>query len=368
MSAISAEANKVVRGGTAISRRGPIGAFGVRTKMPAQNESQIKILVESRLPTVFGKFRMLVFTDAGSKEEHIALINGPLDSAPIVRVHSECQTGDLFGSLRCDCGSQLLSSMQLIGAARNGILVYLRQEGRGIGLISKLRAYNLQDDGLNTLDANLALGLPADGRSYAAAFGFLRSIGVSSIKLISNNPVKISAAAEHGIEVLERIEVPSPVGPENEDYIRTKKLLMGHRLNEKSDPAPSIKYVDASIPVARLENAVEWYCRVFGFMVIDTCEGRYVRLGSGHIRITLEAQNVSTTAPAEAGKKKAYAARLEVESLSQFLGRCRRLGVAVAAGPHRTDNGRLTAAVVDEDGNELAVEQKDAERDAIATR
>lgn len=366
MNAVSADADEVVRMG-ATSQRVPTRPFGLRPKMPTQNElPQIKILVESRLPTVFGNFRMLVFTEAGSKEEHIALVNGPLDSTPTVRVHSECLTGDLLGSLRCDCGSQLLSSMQLIGAARNGILVYLRQEGRGIGLTSKLHAYNLQDGGLNTLDANLALGLPVDGRSYAAAFEFLRFIGVSSIKLISNNPIKISAAAEHGIEILERIEVPSPVGPENEDYISTKKLLMAHRLNEGSDHAPSIKFAGASIPVTRLEKAVEWYCRVFGLVVIVTREGQYVRLGSGHIRITLEVRNTRTTASAETRKEKA--ARMEVESLPQFLGWCRKLGVAVIAGPHQVDNGRLMATVIDEDANELAVEQNVADRDDSAAQ
>ncbi|MDN6354430.1 MAG: GTP cyclohydrolase II, partial [Corynebacterium sp.] len=155
----------------------------------------------------------------------------------LVRVHSECLPGDIFGSRRCDCGEQLSTSLDLIAEAGRGVLVYLRgQEGRGIGLVPKLRAYNLQDEGLDTVDANTAQGLPVDTREYSAAAQILTDLGVNSVALMSNNPEKRLGLERHGIPVVRRIPVELPSNPENEAYLRTKRDRMGHQLDSLSVP------------------------------------------------------------------------------------------------------------------------------------
>jgi GTP cyclohydrolase II len=145
-------------------------------------------------------------------------------------VHSECLTGEVFGSLRCDCGEQLERALELIAAEGCGALLYLRQEGRGIGLANKVRAYHLQDDGMDTIQANLALGLPSDARTYDVAAAILRMVGAPSVRLITNNPTKILGLEAHGVAVAERIPLPSTVNPVNADYLRTKVERMGHRI------------------------------------------------------------------------------------------------------------------------------------------
>ena len=182
----------------------------------------------STLPTKHGQFDIQVFTDA-SGLEHVALSVG-LDhsSAPLVRIHSECLTGDAFGSLRCDCGPQLDAAMSQIQAEGSGAILYLRQEGRGIGLANKIRAYALQDQGHDTLEANLLLGLPADARDYEICRSIFKALGLTTIRLITNNSAKISAVAELGVTVTERVPIHVGENPLNTEYLATKRNKMGH--------------------------------------------------------------------------------------------------------------------------------------------
>ncbi len=185
---------------------------------------------EAMIPTPWGNFRMIAY--AGSPEEwmpHLALVHEHCDlSGPVLtRLHSECITGDLFGSRRCDCGEQLHEALRL-AAERKGMLLYLRQEGRGIGIINKLKAYRLQDQGLNTIDANLHLGLEVDARQYDIAIDMLHDLGVTRIELLTNNPEKIEAIEHSDIEVVARIPIVTPPQKENEAYLKTKQEAMGH--------------------------------------------------------------------------------------------------------------------------------------------
>src|SRR5437868_8486415 len=187
---------------------------------------------EAALPTRFGTFKISVFEVDGSPGEVAALIRGRLDepTPPLVRLHSECLTGDVLGSLRCDCGQQLEAALTLIARAGSGVLLYLPQEGRGIGLANKIRAYALQDRGLDTVDANLALGLPVDGREYASAAEILRHLGLRRVRLLTNNPLKSAALERHGIQVVERVPLSIPPNAVNGQYLRTKADRMGHLL------------------------------------------------------------------------------------------------------------------------------------------
>lgn len=184
----------------------------------------------AHIPSMFGDFDMVAFTDDAMKE-HIAFVHRDLDTShPVtLRMHSECITGDLFGSARCDCGEQFRESLKLINRDK-GVLLYLRQEGRGIGLINKLKAYNLQDQGLNTIDANLHLGLDADARTYDTAVDMMKNLGITKIRLITNNPEKIRALDESDIEVVSRVPIIIPANKTNEPYLDTKRDLMGHLL------------------------------------------------------------------------------------------------------------------------------------------
>src|SRR5438105_15519662 len=172
----------------------------------------VTLQAEATLPTRFGTFSISVFNVAGSPGEIAALTRGPLhgEAIPLVRLHSECLTGDVLGSLRCDCGQQLEAALERIAEARSGVLLYLPQEGRGIGLANKIRAYALQARRLDTVDANLALGLPVDRRDYAAAARILQRLGLSRVRLLTNNPEKCAALERHGIEVAERVRVTAP--------------------------------------------------------------------------------------------------------------------------------------------------------------
>jgi 3,4-dihydroxy 2-butanone 4-phosphate synthase/GTP cyclohydrolase II len=184
------------------------------------------------LPTRHGELRIHVFR-LGDETEVIALVHGEVASeAPVlVRLHSECLTGEALGSLRCDCGEQLEAGLEQVGRADRGVLLYLRHEGRGIGLFDKIRAYALQDGGLDTVDANVALGLPIDGRDYTAAAAVLRKLGVQRARVLTNNPAKLQALAEHGIEIVERVPIEALPNPVNADYLRTKARRMGHMLD-----------------------------------------------------------------------------------------------------------------------------------------
>jgi GTP cyclohydrolase II len=183
------------------------------------------------LPTAFGDFRIRAFRDPGDGKEHAILYVGDLSQgSPLVRVHSECLTGDAFHSLRCDCGPQLHASMKAIQERGHGAIAYMRQEGRGIGLYSKMQAYALQDTGMDTLDANLALGLPADARKYDFAAEMLYSMGIQSIELVTNNPDKRDQLTQYGIKISNRVPIIVGQCAENRNYMQTKGSRMGHIL------------------------------------------------------------------------------------------------------------------------------------------
>lgn len=189
----------------------------------------------ARLPTPHGEFELETWQDHGAGVEHLVIRKGALDGAHgvLVRVHSECLTGDMLGSLRCDCGPQLQLALQRIQEAGQGAVVYMRgHEGRGIGLAQKLRAYALQDQGLDTVDANLALGHPVDARRYEAAAAILKQLGVASIRLMSNNPLKLLALREHGVQVLDREPHETDAQPHNSAYLATKRERLGHLLGD----------------------------------------------------------------------------------------------------------------------------------------
>jgi GTP cyclohydrolase II len=200
--------------------------------------SKLKVArkVQTRIPTDHGDFQLCYYTNTLDEKEHLALFTGELSKTKpvLARIHSECFTGDVLGSRRCDCGEQLDQSLKIISEAGAGILIYLRQEGRGIGLLEKLRAYNLQDNGLDTIDANLELGHEADARDYSMAALILSDLGVESVQLITNNPIKIKALEQSGIEVTERVSLEIAANPDNVSYLRTKARRMNHFLQIKT--------------------------------------------------------------------------------------------------------------------------------------
>jgi 3,4-dihydroxy 2-butanone 4-phosphate synthase/GTP cyclohydrolase II len=186
-------------------------------------------LARVNLPTRYGNFEIYVY-DTPERKEHVALTLGAIDDGEpiLVRAHSECLTGDVFGSARCDCGEQLAHSLRLLQEQGRGVLLYLRQEGRGIGLANKISAYALQERGLDTVEANLALGLPEDRRDYRAAAEMLLDLGVRRARLLTNNPAKIEGLRRHGVEVVERMPLGISPNPSNVGYLRTKREKMGH--------------------------------------------------------------------------------------------------------------------------------------------
>ncbi|GAB2937963.1 MULTISPECIES: bifunctional 3,4-dihydroxy-2-butanone-4-phosphate synthase/GTP cyclohydrolase II [unclassified Streptomyces] len=197
------------------------------------NEPTVRREARTRLPTAFGDFTAYGYRSIADGVEHVALVHGDIGDGEdvLVRIHSECLTGDIFQSQRCDCGPQLHASMRRITEAGRGVVVYLRgHEGRGIGLLSKLRAYELQERGVDTLDANLELGLPADARDYAAGARILADLGVTSLRLMTNNPEKTEAVVRHGLAVTGREPMPVQAGEHNLRYLRTKRDRMGHDL------------------------------------------------------------------------------------------------------------------------------------------
>ena len=188
---------------------------------------------EARLPTRYGDFNIRVFHESETGLDHVALSMGDMAGPDpvLMRVHSECLTGDAFGSIRCDCGPQLDAAMRQISEKGWGVILYLRQEGRGIGLHAKIQAYHLQDKGADTLDANLMLGLPADARNYRIASTMLSALGVKDVCLLSNNPDKAKQLKEYGINVAERVPLVVGVVTENRDYLKTKADRMGHKID-----------------------------------------------------------------------------------------------------------------------------------------
>jgi 3,4-dihydroxy 2-butanone 4-phosphate synthase / GTP cyclohydrolase II len=200
-----------------------------------RHEKLVERVVSTGLPTEFGDYVAYGYRSLVDDKHHVALVKGEVDGADdvLVRVHSECLTGDVFHSLRCDCGEQLESALAMIEREGQGVLLYLSQEGRGIGLLNKLRAYKLQEEGLDTVDANLRLGLPADLRDYGIGAQILVDLGLTSIRILTNNPKKISGLAGYGLSVTDQIPIEHIPNPHNEAYLRAKREKLGHTLHHQ---------------------------------------------------------------------------------------------------------------------------------------
>lgn len=197
-----------------------------------ESEQLVEQGVEVDMPTAYGHFRLIPFRQKSNGLEHIAIIKGDVSTGDpvLVRVHSSCATGDIFGSLRCDCGEQLRKALQMIETEGRGAVVYLNQEGRGIGLMDKIRAYKLQEEGLDTVEANLHLGHDADERDYGVGAQILNRLGISKMKLMTNNPIKRVGLEGYGLEVVENVHIEVQPNPYNLRYMHTKKARMGHDL------------------------------------------------------------------------------------------------------------------------------------------
>lgn len=202
-------------------------AFRMRT------ERSVERVVEVNMPTDYGDFHLIAYRQKDSGEEHLALVKGTwkADEPVLVRMHSSCLTGDVFGSRRCDCGPQLHAAMAMIQREGKGVVVYMQQEGRGIGLLNKLKAYKLQEQGADTVEANLMLGFQMDARDYGVGAQILHDLGVRKIRLITNNPKKRSGLLGYGLQITENVPVQVPPNEHNHKYLLTKKLKMGHELD-----------------------------------------------------------------------------------------------------------------------------------------
>lgn len=200
-----------------------------------KHETLIKKEVQIKLPTEYGDFEMIAYKQTTNEKDHLALFKGEwtADEPILVRVHSSCMTGDIFGSCRCDCGPQLQKSMEMIEKAGKGVIVYMNQEGRGIGLVNKLKAYKLQEEGRDTVEANIELGFQADQRDYGVGAQILRDLGLSKIKLMSNNPKKRTGLIGYGLEIVENVAIEIESNEHNKSYLETKRDKMGHSLKMK---------------------------------------------------------------------------------------------------------------------------------------
>lgn len=203
----------------------------IESHLDTSDASRVIRAAEAPLPTDYGLFTAVVYHDLHDNKEHMLLKMGDVESGAKIRIHSECLTGDILGSQKCDCGSQLELALKRIGEEGKGALLYMRQEGRGIGLANKMKAYALQAQGVDTLDANLQLGLPADGRDYGVAAEMLKQEGINDVYLMTNNPLKIDGLKEHGIHVIDRVSHEIVAIGQNDDYLRTKAERMGHILS-----------------------------------------------------------------------------------------------------------------------------------------
>ncbi len=200
-----------------------------------KHESQIRRHVDVNLPTEYGDFKLVAYEEIATQEIHMALVKGTWekDEPVMVRVHSSCVTGDIFGSCRCDCGSQLHNAMMMVDNEGKGVVLYMKQEGRGIGLLNKLKAYKLQEQGLDTVEANLQLGFDMDNRDYGIGAQILHDLGISKIKLITNNPKKRIGLMGYGLEIVENIAIEIAPNPHNEKYLQTKRDKLGHFILKK---------------------------------------------------------------------------------------------------------------------------------------
>ncbi len=202
-----------------------------------KTDSMVECVATAKMPTDYGDFKLHVFINTVDGKEHVALIKGEIkkDDPILVRVHSECLTGDVFGSMRCDCGDQLHNAMKMIEKEGKGVILYMRQEGRGIGLINKVKAYALQETGMDTVEANLALGFEPDPRDYGIGAQILYKLGIRKMKLITNNPTKRVGMISYGLEVDSLVPIEIPANPVNLEYLNTKKFKMGHLLHNLED-------------------------------------------------------------------------------------------------------------------------------------
>ena len=197
-----------------------------------KSDTLIEEIVRVEMPTKYGQFKLVAFSEKGTANEHLALIKGEWDKGEpvLVRVHSSCFTGDILGSLRCDCGEQLHDAMKMVEREGKGAILYMNQEGRGIGLVNKLRAYKLQENGMDTVEANLHLGFPMDKRDYGVGAQILRHLGITKLKLISNNPKKRAGLLGSGIEIVDTVKIEVEPNPHNEKYLQTKRDKLGHEI------------------------------------------------------------------------------------------------------------------------------------------
>lgn len=295
--------------------------------------SQLVRNVQARIPTAYGTFFLYDYTDRRNEKEHLALVLGEVAGYEnvLVRVHSECMTGDTFGSLRCDCGEQLHMAMQRIAMAGRGVLIYLRQEGRGIGLVDKLRAYNLQDQGYDTVEANLLLGHQADEREYWAAAAILHDLNVRSVRLLTNNPAKIEALQTYKIPIQERVPLQPTLRAENAAYLRAKVARMRHLL--QLPPAPPTP-ASSSLP-GELNRRVE--------LLQERILRHAARMQSLHVTLAY-AQSLDGSLAATPGKPLALSGALSM-TLTHTL-RALHDAILVGVGTVLADDPRLTVRLV----------------------